>query len=289
MSGYKDQGMRYGISALSTDYHEVCEPDELMVRQTDGRMYYKRDDGHIVTAPREYNRRDLMSDLVATGIKLDFNTTKYICYNTLDIAGKTNLYSPETFDLGTKSVAFPVDDGHNGICIRIHGTDMVGAVSTHIRTLYDCWSGSARNKDPEVLVTLEVNGEDIQVGCKFDQLNLLDLGVDGPAVCYIKSVSFPRMVAQFNYLSDHRKANLARLNMDNPIYEASYIDVVTVTTDVSTVPVYALSGKAVLRMMFPTEVVVEENVTLGDGGGVTLSPEQPAYPGIWAKPREIKE
>lgn len=279
--------MRYGISALSTDYHNVAEPDELMVQIFDGKMYYKREDGQIVTASRDYDRKTLLSDLVASGIKLNLKSTEYICYNTVDISGGAHLQSTDEFDPKVDGVTFPVINGKSGVCIRVRGTDMVNAITTYLRNFYTSLGGKEK-KIPEVQVTLVVNGTEIQAGLNFNQLGYIDLQTEEATSFYIKSISFPRFEKYFAYLSTHRIGILSKLNMDNETFEASIMDVVTLNTDVTKVPIFELNGKCQLKMMFPMEAVVEEaSSALGDSSGITMSDEQPDFPCIWAKPRNV--
>ena len=99
--------LRYGISALDLKHKDYAVNDELMVSGQNGEMFYKREDGQIVTSPNQtYNKHDLINsinDVFMTHNEVVVSDGDYIVYNTIDVACRMNLISPETYMLKEES------------------------------------------------------------------------------------------------------------------------------------------------------------------------------------------
>lgn len=266
-----DQEMRYGISALSTEHHKVAEPDELMVRTQDGQMFYKREDGQIVTAVKDYDRKSLVSDLISTGINIDLSKNQYIAYHTVDIAGVNTLIDAEVQPLDLDEVKFYLPETENCLCIRVRGNDVTNATVAYMKALTE------DTEEDDVIITLSTGDE---IKCQFNKLTLVRLSSAG--IVTIKSIQFPAIAKAYESLDVGQKNTIGAMNMNNDKYEAAVIDVVELITDASKIPLYKNNGVVALKMLFPVEAIIDENLSLS-GGGIVISDTQPDHPCIWAK------
>ena len=80
--------LRFGISALSLEFVDIAEDDELLVRQYDGTVLYERPDGQVVV-PTE----NLYPGEVSLGYGVDADNAKNLAHWKIDISGLNELTS----------------------------------------------------------------------------------------------------------------------------------------------------------------------------------------------------
>ena len=282
--------LRYGISALATEYRDIAEPDELLVHMKDGKMFYKRVDGQIVTAIHNYDRKSLLNDILETDASIDLPNNTYVSYHTLDISGTNDFSQVNPMNLNIEEIEFKVPMGMHGFFVRIRGNEITNSAVNLIKAIYS--TIGPYDKDPEValvigLSTFDTDSE-ITIPCNFNTLTYIPFENDEEYTIRIKAISYPKINSALNMLTDEQKAALIQMNMNNEKFESAIIDMVTFVTDVATLPIYKDEGKVSMQMLFPIETLVNESHTSGSAGGIVFSNEAPDYPCLWAKPREVK-
>ena len=81
-----DNTLGFGISALGLENRQYAANDELLVDRHDGKMYYKRSDGIILSEIKDYTRDDLASSLLLKYYtELDNIIGDFIVYHTINI------------------------------------------------------------------------------------------------------------------------------------------------------------------------------------------------------------
>ena len=282
--------LRYGISALATEHRDIAEPDELLVHMHDGKMFYKRVDGQIVTAIHNYDRKSLLNDMLGTDVNIDLPNNTYVSYHTLDIAGTNDLSQVNPMNLNTEEIEFKVPVGMHGFFIKVRGNEITNSAVTLVKAIYN--TTGPYDKDSEVALVIGLSTADtdseISIPCDFNTLTYIPFENDEEYTIRIKAVSYPKISTALNALTDEQRAALVRMNMNNEKFESAVIDIVTFVTDVATLPIYKDEGKVSMQMLFPMETLVNESHTSGSAGGLVFSDEVPNYPCLWAKPREVK-
>lgn len=250
--------MRYGISALDTKYRGVAERDELLVQSRDGRMFYRRLDGQFVTASNDYDKKSLQSDLIASKIEYTLTNNTHVAYHTIDITEKTDLSKATTINLDISDYVFKIPNGRTSLCIRVRGNDITNGAVSLIKALYRAQSPYDSNE--EVILTLHAKmpmmEKDLNVGCTFNELSYINLGTDEECDFFIKSITFPKLASAFAALDESQKLQFAEYNMNNNLFEASTLDIVTLVTDVSTLPIYHNNGQMCLKMVYPIQKLI---------------------------------
>ena len=93
--------MRYGISALSMEYREEATNDEILLDPQTGKPYYKREeDGQIVSFDDlSYSQNELPlamnTAIMNQSLSVTTTSTDFVVYNTIDVAGKIDLFNNE--------------------------------------------------------------------------------------------------------------------------------------------------------------------------------------------------
>lgn len=286
-NNFESEEMRYGISALSTKYKDVAEPDELLVREKDGKMFYKREDGQIVTASQCYDRKSLISDVLASGIDVyNKDSSLYMAYHTVDITGKTNLLNTINTDLVFKgNTSFSLPTGKESFCIRIHGSDIVDTIADFTKLMYE--KKHPEDTDPDLTITLRVtkNGSTniMELSCKFNKLMYINLG-EGACSVEVTNIRCQKLAKAFNSLTGSQRTAMYEFNVGNRAFEATTIDVVTFIKNINDTPIYTTNGEVQLQMLIPVEALIEESYsTGGTSSEIILSKEQPDRPCIWGK------
>lgn len=279
--------LRYGISALATSYRDIAEPDELLVQMNDGRMFYKRVDGQIVTAVPNYDRKTLLADMLGTNMNMDLPNNTYVSYHTLDISGKSDMSKTENMVLGTEDIEFKVPSGVHGFFVRVRGNELTNSAISMVKAIYS--TTGPYDKDPDVNLVIGLTTEDsdseLTIPCGFNTLSFIPFENDIEYKIRIKAITYPKIRTALNALTDEQKAALVSMNMNNEKFESAIIDIITLVTDVASLPIYKDNGRVAMKMLFPMETLVNESHTSGSAGGIVFSDTPPDYPCLWAKLR----
>ena len=247
--GADGDDMRFGVSALDLKYKSVAEPDELMVRETDGKIFYKRADGHIVSGGIDYDADTLVEAMACVDDTAEPDA--FIAHHIIDIAGRNdlNVKVPTELNIATK---FVVLDAKDGFYFRVHGDTVTNNAVTIMRTMYDL---NNHTTDPEVSVVLEVehNGAitEYTVEMKFNQLIRFSLDIEDMVTVRVKSICYPKIFEMFATLNTNLLNSLRQPNLDNDAFEAAYIDFVTIVADFDETPIFAEDGNVRLNMLIP--------------------------------------
>lgn len=282
-----DDKLRYGISALSTEYRDYAEPDELMVRTRDGKIFYKRADGQIVTEVQDYRKNDILTDMIRTGADLSHPENSYIAYHILDISGKTSMSSSDKVDVGLSESEFDVPAGINGFFIRVRGNKLTDGAVSFIRSIYEArYPDDAKTSldvSIELNVRMETTGEEsnVTIHCNFNELSYVKLDMEDSYTISIASIQYPKLYNALRTLTDEERNALNSMVM-NTKFEGAIIDLVRFVTDVSKSLIYKNDGQVMLGFIFPyTELETEMHTTNAENLFV-VSEEQPDYPCLWA-------
>lgn len=282
--------LRYGISALATVHRDIAEPDELLVHMNDGKMFYKRVDGQIVTAVHNYDRKSLLSDMLRTNVNIDLPNNTYVSYHTLDISGTNDLSQVNQMNLNIEEIEFKVPSGMHGFFVRIRGNEITNSAVNLVKAIYSTTGPYDKDAEVGLVIGLTTSDSDseLTIPCEFNTLTYIPFENDEEYTIRIKAISYPKISTALNVLTDEQKAALVRMNMNNEKFESAIIDIVTFITDVATLPIYKDEGKVSMQMLFPMETLVNESHTSGSAGGIVFSKEAPDYPCLWAKPRDLE-
>lgn len=280
--------LRYGISALDLKHKDYAVNDELMVSGQNGEMFYKREDGQIVTSPgQKYNKNDLINsinEVFMTHNEVTVSDGDYIVYNTIDVAGGMNLISSETYTLGEEST-FTTNKPSSGVFIRIRGNSATNSAMSYLQSKY---MSSHSEVLPVVSVVLDVTelgtgiNRKISMNTDFDTLDFVNLypGISPTAECTgyqikIESVKFPMVESAYNGLSDTEKSLLSELNYGNTRLEADSIDFIYYTSDVKDPIIYNETDRVKLNYVIPAKETNRDQFV--------ISASQPSHKCMWAK------
>ena len=290
---------RYGISALDLGYKEYAQNDELMVRGDDGRMYYKRTDGTIVSfSDRDLTEAQVISQTMGVLMGIDDLTLpadEYIVYRTFDTTGKLDLVS--STDVAIRRGAI-LSKNVPGFFFRIRGNDAVSSAAAIMKAIYA--NKVPDGTDSEVVATITVsnngaNQKTLTINTHLDVLTYVAFpAFDGKLTNYtvnIASVSFPRYKAAYAAAGEIEKKTIDKINNGNGKYEINCIDFIgyantiasladDVTTDTS-IKTVTLSSEA-------TKIFTEQNKAVSDIGGVSksgfiISKNNPMTECVWGK------
>ena len=290
---------RYGISALELGYKEYAQNDELMVRGDDGRMYYKRTDGTIVSfSDRDLTEAQVISQTMGVLMGIDDLTLpddEYIVYRTFDTTGKLDLVSSTDVAIGRGAI---LSKNVPGFFFRIRGNDAVSSAAAIMKAIYA--NKVPDGTDSEVVATITVsnngaNQKTLTINTHLDVLTYVAFpAFDGNLTNYtvnIASVSFPRYKAAYAAAGEIEKKTIDKINNGNGKYEINCIDFIgyentiasladDVTTDTS-IKTVTLSSEA-------TKIFTEQNKAVSDIGGVSksgfiISKNNPMTECVWGK------
>ena len=290
---------RYGISALDLGYKEYAQNDELMVRGDDGRMYYKRTDGTIVSfSDRDLTEAQVISQTMGVLMGIDDLTLpadEYIVYRTFDTSGKLDLVSSTDVAISRGAI---LSKNVPGFFFRIRGNDAVSSAAAIMKAIYA--NKVPDGTDSEVVATITVsnngaNQKTLTVNTHLDVLTYVAFpAFDGNLINYtvnIASVSFPLYKAAYAAAGEIEKKTIDKINNGNGKYEINCIDFIgyantiasladDVTTDTS-IKTVTLSSEA-------TKIFTEQNKAVSDIGGVSksgfiISKDNPMKECVWGK------
>lgn len=280
--------LRYGISALDLKHREFAVNDELMVNGKNGEMFYKREDGQIVTAPNQlYDKKDLINsinDVFMTHNEVTVSNGDCIVYNTIDVSGGINIISDEKYTLNEDST-FTSDKPDSGVFIRIRGNAATNSIVSYLKSRYESNHPEAL---PAVSIVLNINEigtgteKKITINTDFDTLGFASLysGIAPSSGCTgyqikIESISFPEIAAAYGELSDTEKSLLSELNYGNTNLEADSIDIIYYTRDTKNPIIYNKSDNIRLNYVIPAKETNRDQFV--------VSATQPSHKCMWAK------
>ena len=280
--------LRYGISALDLKHKDYAVNDELMVSGQNGEMFYKREDGQIVTSPsQKYNKHDLINsinEVFMTHNEVTVSEGDYIVYNTIDVAGRMNLISSETYMLDEEST-FISNKPSSGVFIRIRGNSATNSAISYLQSQY---MSNHSEILPAVSIVLDVTelgtgiNRKITMNTDFDTLDFVNLypGISPTVDCTgyqikIESVKFPMVEVAYNDLSNTEKSLLSELNYGNTKLEADSIDFIYYTSDVTNPIIYNESDNIKLNYVVPAKDTNKDQFV--------ISATQPSHKCMWAK------
>lgn len=285
--------IRYGISALSTKNHTDASNDELLVEQSSGEMFYKReDDGQIVSYnANDYSNRELQ-DVISASIALNpihFDINDYMIYHVIDISGTNHMLdtSPIIFD---NPYNFPVSKKEAICFFRVHGTNRTNAL---VSILESRLTGNKNTMRVTICVTdtlsenpsTESNMHIIE--CNFNKLTAIYLNefisadsLVGDYQVSIHSIEFINLFDSYNLLTEGEKNAFNEFNMHNNKLEAAKIDFVSFMETTNQILPYADNGRLILHSIIKNSDI---EIAALSGDTIIVSENQPNRPCIWAK------
>lgn len=282
--------LRYGISALDLKYKEYSDNDELMVNGPNGKMYYKREDGQIVSYDNlEYNKQSLVLALngaiASSDIKIHPSENDYIIYHTIDISGKNDILSDTATEFNFES-SFSISKSVKAFFIRVRGNNNTNSVVSFIE--------SFMNDEESVKFTFTIkaigdteNSVDVESGGMFNDLLLVkipDINVENITryEVKIKSIKF-NVKPTYNNLVDLQKELIDVVNNNNVKFEADGIDVISYLDDMSLAIIVSDVDKIKLFSIYTVYDINSEKI---ETEPVVISKELPDHKCLWVKIKE---
>ena len=277
--------IRYGVSALDMKYRDDAQPDELLVRSKNGQMFYKRDDGQIVTTGNDYTKETLYRDLFNGKPLGKYLDSDYIVYNLIDIAGMTkmSLSSAQSIALG---VGFPISKNEDGFYVRIRGNDITNAAISFIRNAY-LSRNSSEEYDVEltVAITTGATTKTSTIQCNFNELTLIENEVAENSILEIKSIKYPLISTAISSLTNSQLESVKELNYGNEDFEAAFIDLVTFSSDLYQTTLHNTEDNVRLGFVLPITDYTEFT-TKNNGVPIVVSKEKPSFRCLWIQELE---
>ena len=234
-----DNTLGFGISALGLENRQYAANDELLVDRHDGKMYYKRSDGIILSEIKDYTRDDLASSLLLKYYtELDNIIGDFIVYHTINIPRTSYINNAD--QKSVSSPAFPLDPAHPYVFVRFKGTPSVNAVASYLNAIYTQNHPNDDSKDITVSLEYTVSGRSniIAANIDFNELTMLNLVANASAI-KIRNFVFNKLAMAFNELTTAQQNNIKLLDYNNASHIAGRIDLITVTKSISSIPIYS--------------------------------------------------
>lgn len=237
--------LRFGISALSLEFVDIAEEDELLVRQYDGTVLYKRPDGQVAI-PTE----NLYPGEVSLGYGVDVDNTKNLAHWKIDISGLNELTSKVEMGLNLVS-EFVIDDSEKRFTFMVRGnsptTMAVSVMRKYFKEHVEVFSS-----DPECVVVFEFQpngGEVTTLAVEAVFNDMTEVNLESGGILKIKSIYFPKIFTMYSYLDAGLKAMLRASNFNNNKYEATTIDLIAKQNKISACPIYGDAGRVQLAFL----------------------------------------
>lgn len=276
---------RFGVSALDISHREYAEKDELMLRERDGQMIYKRSDGQVVAFNSDYTRKDVIEAVARSHKATGLGSNESGVYYTIDITEQTDL--SESSSSLEVPYAFRVAKSVNGFYFRVRGTDVTNSIISYLNTFYN--KEYPENNAREVLLTVTVVNDENPTGfnfiCEgsFNDLNFVQLPIsESESLITIKKISFPMATAAYSDISSTVRDKLTEYNYSNTKIEVSMIDLITFESDINSSYVGSIDDMVNFKEFFNLEELKEEEKK-NAGNGIIVSETQPDFDCIWAK------
>ena len=249
--------VRYGISALATDYYNYSIEDELMVARSTGKMYYKREDGRVVSYDGNIDQNSLCNsiELAFSDNGITPNVNDYVVYHLINTSDLINMRSDTAFSIGIEDT-FPITYHVNGFMVRLHSTDEANAAVAIIDGLTK--SLISNPTSAEFKYKVYKSGGVIEsrvVDVPFNRLCFIPIENTGSSDVSIQldSVKFKNFgTAYDSYISTEKKYMLRMLNYETSQfgeekYYTNTIDFITFASSLSSVPIIAGNRTLVLN------------------------------------------
>lgn len=270
--------LRYGISALDLEHRDYATNDELLVHGQDGKIYYKRPDGQIVSYDNnDYTKETLINAtktaLSISPVNINPSESDYLVYHTINISGTNNILSDNSHTVPDNS--FHISPNEHGFFIRVRGN---GATNTCME--YMEYSDTSSGM---VTVTYRITtggvSEDHTIDVVFNKLTLIPISNSNMTTTVtIVSINFSKVNSVYNSYDYATKNNLVALNL-NEKFEADSIDVVTYIDDVTRIDI---SSTELIK--FQNVVSIETiNTEYSGSEAFIISKDKPTYKCIWGK------
>lgn len=290
---------RYGISALDLGYKEYAQNDELMVRGDDGRMYYKRTDGTIVSfSDKDLTESQVINQTMGVLMGIDDLTLpadEYIVYRTFDTTGKLDLVSSTDVAISRGAT---LSKNVPGFFFRIRGNDAVSSAAAIMKAIYANKVPDGTDSEVTATITVSNNGANQQtltVNTHLDVLTYVAFPTfDGEITNYtvkIASVSFPRYKAAYAAAGELEKQTIDKINNSNSKYEINAIDFIGYANTIASLADDVTTDTAIKTVTLSSEaskIFTEQNKAVADIGGVSksgfiISKENPMTECVWGK------
>lgn len=290
--------VRYGISALDLGYKEYAQNDELMVRGEDGRMYYKRTDGTVVS----YSDKDLTEAQVITstmgvlmGIDgLTLPTNEYLVYRTFNTTNKLDLITSTDVALN-KSVT--LSKNVPGFFFRVRGNDFTTSAAAILKAIY---ADKVKKTDSEVTMVFSIsnngaNQQTVTVNAHLNDVTYVKFptftGTITNYIVKLTSISFPLYKAAFAAAGANDKTVLAKINNGNTKYDVNFIDFIGYASTIASLSdsiADDVAIKTVTSTSAATQIYTDQNKAVANVGGIpktgfVISKENPMAECVWGK------
>lgn len=251
--------IRYGISALMTDYYKQAEIDELMVDKSTGKIYYKREDGRVVSTSENIEHNRLCNSIAMSfhSNEIESNPSDYVLYHIFDTSEKINMLSNDVIDLGNDK-EFVISKDVNGFFIRLHGTEEINVSVAVVDAL-----SSPSVLKPSVakfsfylikdggVTSLET------MDVPFNVLVFIPLENDTTKDMKIvpKSIQYENFSSSYEALSDEKKGQLKVLNLGNETFKVDVMDLITFAASIGSTTIATEDRTLLLHSIISMEEV----------------------------------
>lgn len=287
MPEINEEELRFGISALALSNKDHAVNDELMTRASDGKMYYKREDGNIVSyESSEYDR-----DGIVTTIKNITNTSTAwsspaddsIAYYIANMAGN-NIITSESIVLDIPEIKA---SGHsNGVFIRLKPNANTSATIAFI---------DAYRRKENMMASFATLTYTVAIGSNPATEYTADVSIDKPvfipfnntvstdATIKIKfvSINYSNLKSIVDSMQYETIQAAKAVNFMNAKIEVDRMDIITYIKDSSEIKIGVDPSTGFeFRYAFPVSIISDE-YSVSDG--IVISEDKPTYKCIWGK------
>ena len=279
------EDVRYGVSMLDMKNKAYAQNDEVLIRGDNAQMFYKREDGQIISQDQDYTKQTLFDNMNTTLQLTELTSTDFLVYNTIDVTGIANLKETSTKALNL-GVFFPFSTNENGFYIRIHGNEETNDAVSLIKQMYKNKHGSLPSTaDVQIGITLVYGDyqETKIINLSFNELTFVPITTPDVRSIGINSVRVRAIATEFSELTAKENEILNEVNFGNTKFEASCIDFVSFTSNLESVIVKSESNDRV-RLNLISDLgsylahTIEHNVV-----PFVLSKEKPNFKCLWAQ------
>lgn len=284
--------LRFGISALDLSHRNISEPDELMVRSVDGKIFYKRLDGQIVSDDnKDFDKLTLENIIYKSGAIANTLNSHFMIYNIINIANRSTMNHAELKSLGIEPM-FITCNPETGFWIRIRGSEETNAAVTAALTSYNKLYPD--NDLNEVSLKIQVSTpnsiQELVYTIKYNELVFIPIPdtfktAKNPLLVTILGIGYPKISQAFKSINPALMNKLMKMNYDNTFFEPDRLDIVSYTEDITSDIIYNESEYNHLKMIIPvTQLIYDVQSSLSGGSGIVIQEEQPEYECIWGQP-----
>ena len=281
-----EKELRYGISALSTEYLEYAEDDEILIRN-DGKIFYKRQDGQVVSYDtHDFNRETLSvsmnTALTKTGESfIDLVDTDSVLYSKIDLINLTNILDSRQQVFG-RDYIFKVSPNEPGMYIRARGTATLNGVMEFIRSYWLAKNPNTMNINP-ITIYIKLTASDnttttMTVSCNIDELVYVKFALENVVEVQIVGILF-NYLEMYESIPAEMRNQLIQINDSNAKYELTCFDVITYINNLDN----AILNSKENKINMVSAVIGVEAETVGDQLGIVVSKTKPTFPCVWAK------